>query len=361
MAWQALVNFGKAGCSLCNAAAHQSRPTVVILSSVGRRGRNEPSQVKNIQTALNGFDPADGGPVAKLAVDGVAGADLIAAIEKFQMRWLGSSDGLISPGGQTMIALNGFPGGVTQPPPKATPEQNTAFIERIGKLLPRARHWIETAQLKIDMAAEFLQKGKVDPHDAYPALHDIGKPDLALFDKYFHTEKLATATRIHQLRGVQRLFDSMRTVITDSLLNAPVVGWGVGYFQPDPNDGTLAANAYEAYTFPGGWQARRRDGTPRLTADDNYSGRKDLRQDTIFFPVGHLLTRSDNYMTATIIHELTHFVGPGLASSDRILDYTWVGKSDFLTVNNWHALHSAATYSYFAAESGLRRIAIPLD
>lgn len=364
MALQVLVKLASGGCSLCDGPPYDGE--IVIGGSVGRGGRNSPEDVRTIQRALNDVDPADGGPILKLAVDGVAGPLTIAAIEKYQKRQLGWSDGRVDTDEPTIHALNGYAApqkgkkAKPKPPPKATAAQNKAFIERIGALLPRARHWTEMAQLKIDMAVEFLQKGKVRPHDPFPALHDIGRPELALFDKYFHTEKLATATRIHQLHGAKQVYGDMQTVITELLLQAPMFGWGVGYFQPDPADGTLAANGYVAYTFYGGWHQRRKNGTPRLSGDDNYKGRKDLREDTIFFPVGSLLTKSDNFMMETIIHELAHFVGPGPKSGDRVGDHTWDTKSDFLTVNNWTALHTAETYGYFAAEAGLRKVTIPI-
>jgi hypothetical protein len=132
-------------------------------------------------------------------------------------------------------------GGATPPVfPKATDAQNKAFIEKIGGLLPRARHWVELAQLKIDMADEFVRRRPVKPQDPFPSLHDIGKPELTLFDKYFHSDKHPHATRSH-LQKVRRIYDSMQIVLTESLLQAPMFGWGVGYFQPDPADGTLAS------------------------------------------------------------------------------------------------------------------------
>jgi len=129
---------------------------------------------------------------------------------------------------------------------------------------------------------------------------------------------------------VSGIYDLMRTVLTESLLAAPMFGWGVGYFQPDPADGTVASMSYVAYTFFGGWQRRRRDGTPRRSGDDNYDDDGTLREDSIFFPVGKLLTRTDNALTKTIIHELAHFVGPGgPKNGNRIDDYTNAHKNNF--------------------------------
>jgi len=237
---------------------------------------------------------------------------------------------------------------------------NKAFIERVGKLLPTARRWVNSAQRKIDMARDFLRRGRLDPHDPFPALHDIGKGDLALFNKYFHADKVSRAAQLEQLKWVRGIFDSMETVLTGSLLDAPMFGWGVGHFQPDPQGGTPAAATYDAFTFYGGWRQRRADGTPRLSGDDNYTGPQNLRQDTIFFDVTKLLNSTDNYILATVIHELGHFVGPGPNSGNRIADHTTHVQANFLKVNNWTAMRSASCYSYFAAESALRHITIPI-
>jgi len=245
-------------------------------------------------------------------------------------------------------------------PPKPTNEQNTAFIERVGALLPTARRWVDSALLKIDVANDFVRRGRVDPHDPFPALHDIGKPEMALFNKYFHAEKVSHSAQLHQLNSARSIFNSMQTVLTGSLLDAPMFGWGVGHFQPDPQDATAAAANRDAFTFYGGWHQRRRDGTPRRSADDNYAGPGNLRQDTIFFDVSKFSNKSDNYVVGVVIHELAHFVGPGLHSGDRIDDYTSEGQANFLTVNNWTALRTAACYAYFAAEAALHKITIPL-
>jgi hypothetical protein len=356
------------GCSLCDAPKHSGGAS--IEASVGRGGRNLPDDVRAIQSALNAQDVADGGPSVKLAVDGLIGPLTIAAIEKYQRRQLGWADGRVDPDGPTIHALNGGGGGAVTPQkggakpptfPKATAGQNKAFIEKIGGLLPRARHWVQSAQLKLDMAMDFVRRGPVNPKDPFPALHDIGKPDLALFNKYFHSDKQPRGVQFHHLQQVRRIYDSMQTALTDSLLQAPIFGWGVGYFQPDPADGTLASQGYVAYTFYGGWLRRRRDGKPRLSGDDNYVGARDLRQDTIFFPVAKLLAKSDNFLLETIIHELAHFVGPGgPRNGDRIADYTYDTKADFLTVNNWTALHTAEMYGYFAAEAALHKVTIPI-
>jgi len=277
MSAQMVMRMDNGGCSLCNAPKRSG--VTSIKDSVGRGGRNLSDDVRAIQSALNAQDVGNGGPSVKLAVDGLVGPLTIAAIEKYQRRQLGWEDGRVDPDGPTIHALNGRGSGAAAPQkggakpptfPKATAAQNKAFVDKIGGLLPRARHWVESAQLKLDMASDFVSKGPVNPKDPFPSLHDIGKPDLTLFNKYFHSDKQPRNVQLQQLHLVSRIYDLMRTVLTESLLQAPMFGWGVGYFQPDPADGTLASQSYVAYTFYGGWQRRRRDGVPRLSGDDNY-------------------------------------------------------------------------------------------
>ena len=109
------------------------------------------------------------------------------------------------------------------------------------------------------MASDFARKGRDKGNDPF---HDIGKSDLALFHKYFHAPAHKHATQLQQLNQARQIYQMMQTVMTSSLLEAPMFGWGVGHFQPDPADGTLASKGYVAYTFYGGWHARRKDGTP---------------------------------------------------------------------------------------------------
>lgn len=316
MSEQVLVKMQGGPCQLCDAPDRSA--DVTIQGSVGRGGRNRPDDIRTIQSALKGQDATAGGPSVKLAVDGVSSPLTIAAIEKCRRRQLGWADGRVDPDGPTIHKLKGS-GGVAVaaqragpiPPPAPTAEQNKAFIERVGGLLPRARRWVESAQLKLDMAGDYVRRGPANPKDPFPALHEIGKPQLGLIDKYVHGDKDARAAKLQDLNRVRRIYDAMQNVLTESLLQAPMFGWGVGYFQPDPGDGHSFKGSYDAFTFNGGWQRRRKDGKPRLARDDNYGVDGKLRQDTIFLVVGLLQGRSDDYVTEVILHELAHFVGPG--------------------------------------------------
>lgn len=365
MAEPIIVRLERGGCTLCDPPKRAG--AVSISGSVGANADNRPPDVRIVQQLLNGVPVDKGGPIPPLAVDGLCYGKSLAAIYAFQKKGCGFKwpDRRIDPGGRTWNGLTQYSQPPSQPPEKATPsgdaqkkatpEANKKFIKRIIDLLPRAQHWVAMAQLNIDLASDFVRRGRADATGPFRFLHDVGHTELNLFNKYFHADKYPSATKLLQLHQVRRIYVDMQAVLTQSLMLAARYSWGVGYFQPDPDDGTAASLAYDAYTFFGGWQRRRPDGTPRRSGDDNYEGDGNLREDTIFFPVGQLHNIRDVLLTETIIHELAHFVGPGgPTNGNRIADYTDDTKSDFLKVNNWTALHSADIYGYFAAESGLR-------
>lgn len=83
---------------------------VFITASVGKNGKNQISDVVNMQLMLNNFIFAGHlKPHKALVPDGVVGKLTIGAIKAFQHSYLGFSfpDGRIDPGGQTLAKLNG--------------------------------------------------------------------------------------------------------------------------------------------------------------------------------------------------------------------------------------------------------------
>jgi hypothetical protein len=53
-----------------------------------------------------------------------------------------------------------------------------------------------------------------------------------------------------------------------------LLGWGVGYFQPEPADGAIVAKGYVANTLFGGWHPRRKEGKPHLSVDRSTWGER---------------------------------------------------------------------------------------
>jgi hypothetical protein len=78
-----------------------------ISASVGLRGRNLPADVRTVQDLLNRVPHSDGGPMIKLACDGIVGRKTNGAIEKLQATKWGWKrvDTRVDPGGPTWKLL----------------------------------------------------------------------------------------------------------------------------------------------------------------------------------------------------------------------------------------------------------------
>lgn len=77
-----------------------------ISASVGQGGANRPSDVKIVQSLLNGVPAVQAGASPKLVPDGLVGPLTIGAIRKFQQKQFGFADGRVDPGMQTITRLN---------------------------------------------------------------------------------------------------------------------------------------------------------------------------------------------------------------------------------------------------------------
>jgi peptidoglycan hydrolase-like protein with peptidoglycan-binding domain len=79
-----------------------------INSSVGLGGKNSPDEVVKIQFLLDCVPAGFGGPLAELAIDGIAGPLTLGAIRRFQTAQFGKADGRVDPGHGTIDALLPF-------------------------------------------------------------------------------------------------------------------------------------------------------------------------------------------------------------------------------------------------------------
>jgi peptidoglycan hydrolase-like protein with peptidoglycan-binding domain len=353
MAQQFLAFNRERGCSLCDAPSTQG---ITIAASVGEGGRNLAADTRTIQEALNGVTPASDRPVPLLKVDGIVGPKTLAAIRAFQRRRLGSADGRVDPGGRTLRALGGSSGG-TAPPgkgavapsvPAATDQENQDFIWTIGLTLPTVRQWLHSARRTLEMAMDVNTDRPGRP------LLDLGLREFGLVDKYFHIGALSRPARVTYMQDLKRIILDMQVVVSQSIIGNGLVGYGSGFFQPDPQDGKPASKDYDAFTYYGGWHRRDRSGKPRMSKQDNYEG-PNLRQDTIFFPVSHFKARGQDYINLVIVHELAHFVGPGVDSGDRIGDHSYRNKANFFKLNSHLAKRTADAYACFIAEAAVHR------
>lgn len=352
MTQQFLAYSRQRGCGLCAAPAGSD---ISISAPVGEGGRNLAADTRTIQQALNEVNPAVERPAPLLKVDGIVGPKTLAAIRAFQKRRLGFADGRVDPNGQTIRALGG--GGGTAPPgkpasapilPPATDQENKDFIWTIGITLPSVRQWLHAGRRTLDLA--------IDANTDRPGalIPDLGIREYGLVDKYFHIGPLSRPARRAYMQDIQRVILDMQVVVSQSIIGDGLVGYGAGFFQPDPLDGKAASAGYDAYTFYGGWHARDPSGKPRMSKQDNYKG-PDLREDTIFFPVSHYKAHGQEYINLVIIHEMAHFVGPGIRSAGRITDHSYLGKQDFFKLDSTRAKRTADTYACFIAEAATRK------
>ncbi|MCZ6837631.1 MAG: hypothetical protein O7G85_17805 [Planctomycetota bacterium] len=88
-----------------------------IKGSVGKKGKNNPADVKTIQDLLNGH--TKNGGFRKLQSDGLVGKKTIGAIEAFQKNSMGfkKADGRVDPGKMTFKGLSKNSGKLEKEPP----------------------------------------------------------------------------------------------------------------------------------------------------------------------------------------------------------------------------------------------------
>jgi hypothetical protein len=79
--------------------------SIFLKGSVGKNGKNIPSDVKWVQWFLNLIPPSAGGPRTALVLDGIAGPKTISAIQTFQFTQFYFHDGRVDPKGKTQNAL----------------------------------------------------------------------------------------------------------------------------------------------------------------------------------------------------------------------------------------------------------------
>ena len=85
-----------------------------IMSSVGVDGVNRPQDVGIVQHLLNLSGAKRDIPKQPLEVDGIVGPKTLAAIREFQKKFCKVVDGKISPGGETLRALNQVGGPISR-------------------------------------------------------------------------------------------------------------------------------------------------------------------------------------------------------------------------------------------------------
>jgi hypothetical protein len=324
MALVALAYCPNGECRTTMVGGMSTRNSVEISAAVGEDAQNRRDDVRVIQDALNQVPPTSGGPVPPLKVDGLCYGKTLAAIRRFQKEACGFKwpDGRISPGGKTHTRLREF-----------FIPANPYTMPRIYQMLPQALLWILAAKRVLGLA-ELHLRGQ----------QGFSKP-FQLVDKYFHVGTLAPVQKSASITRIRDTFNNMERCIGHS---SPMTTLGSGYFQEDPLN-----SEFGAYTFFGGFTRRSRTKTtPPLGSEDNYEN-ADKRQDTISVCSRVLNSQSDGVYTRVIVHELAHFCGPEVNSSDVIEDHSYRQRPNFFQLTPRQAIRTADCYSEFAGEAKL--------
>lgn len=300
-----------------------------ISASVGRNGVNVRKDVAAIQAALNKVPPLFGGPNPKLAVDGDAWSQTRAAIEKFQQKQLGWSDGLISVAGPSLVRLAALSGGagleaVSAPEPTRT-ERASARLKRANNLLPFLKKTALDAQWCARAASTFVNDGfignidNLEPRNAF---------DIA--DRYFEFSRSNDSQTLAELAFIAAMCRRVATAI--------------------------ALRLGEVYGYP--------MGTPLFAIDKMSPARvwayspRWSKPATINFNAAHIYLcdpmddQDDEHFQRTLCHEMFHFVDDE-TSSGQIVDHAPHGRALELT----HSLrmHNADNYALFAMHATTRR------
>jgi peptidoglycan hydrolase-like protein with peptidoglycan-binding domain len=315
-----------------------------IQGSVGRGGRNDPTDVRQIQQALNQVPVGEGGPVVPLDVDGFVGPKTETAIFQFQKRQFGlaKADSRVDPGQYTLAKLREFQD--DQPLCDASPgganatvdhSQDTPVLLRVYANLPQVMSWTSAAIRQLQNAEDYLRSSTPDWMEA------SGQQSLLLVDRCFHVIDLGPDRAVQAIWNIRRIFRNMQMVVGHF---SEATDFGTGYFQPATSGFfTKDKKLVFAYTFPGGWTATDRN-NPNLPATSNSTG-ETLREDAIYICTDASKDKSSEDLTDMLIHELAHFVGPEKGFF-QIVDHAYGTAA--LQLNHQTAIRTASCYAWLA-------------
>lgn len=334
---------------------------IVLSTSVGVNGINEGNDVITIQKALNNVSLASGRPITPLIVDGICGDKTKKAIQEFQLKHFGwkGADGRVDPDQVTIRKLRECQENKAIQVPQQNQnanklssntndlEPNPYVMRAIYTCIPEAMRWIGSAKRVLDLARLYLEGRNT--------FSKTGLKEYDLVSKYFHIDKVSKNQAASSISFIYQIYINMEMAIGHI---SPLTSYGSGYFQEDPTVQNNGKSNIDAYTFYGGWTRRNpRTGLPRMSKEDSYNvlgTGSNLRQDTIFFATNNI-NHSLNSYTLIIVHELSHFVGPEIGFSNRIVDHSYRHRANFFDLNNNQATRTADCYAHFAGEAKLHR------
>lgn len=311
---------------------------VTITASVGLRGQNRRPDVLKIQEALNDIEPADGGPVPKLAVDGLSGPLTERAIATFQRKAAPYVDSRIDPNGPTLAAINrrrtpilaiGLDVG-------QTPFwQDQTVVEDVLKAVPTIRAAMFLALNRIDNVAPFVTPtGLVTPTGPGS---DRNAYNLALLDECYHLRDYINPQGSYN--RIRNHFDSMlQTIRTCDETRGPVDnGLFLRNRSPLEESGPGASAAYVT-------EYAKNDPNPTATAQDGTV----VLTKRVHICGGYRSTLGiPRRIIGLVTHELAHYV----SSYGFHVGHTLRGHSDVDEDNFRNAIYdrvsNAENYAWF--------------
>lgn len=281
----------------------------------GSTARNVELDVLTVKDLLNRVPSANGGPFPLLNMTAVCDHLMIAAIKRFQMVRLGmdNADGVVSPHGETLQALNFNPAGV---------------VDLVGDLRPRITRLTEiitAARGALQLARFQLTRPK--PSGGLPSLS--ANPVLDKLNRHFHLDRS---------KDPLADFDFIDSIYVTMLTAIGYIPMGVEVFKTD-----VYNVPYLGYSYSGGYELARRFQVVQQGLE------RGANKGSIYL-CSDLLSLDEEAVVYTMLHELAHFVGP-TTRDKAIKDFGYAHKPGYDALPPDLALRTADCYAQFAFDA----------
>jgi hypothetical protein len=308
------------GSCISTSTLPKSSGPIAITKPVGQgpSSRNLPEDVNTIQEALNQVTVKGcaGGPVPLLAVDGSKGPKTQSAIFKFQQTQVKSinADGLIEPGGKTILRLNEL----------VAPVSKFDLNEKLAAALPLLRTSLAAA---IQNLTSVITKGPSTP----------GQPAIAQdrLNRHFALNKTNASGQSNGRVNLFETYSEMQLVLNrPDLFN---MFGAIDAFDVDPNNAKIALTNAQ-----GVFEPAIKDGTSNPA--------RSIRLGLGFFAPNV----SNDFAAHILLHELAHFTGR--RDGERIVDNGrgWFDDAFIKPLCADQRLLNADSYASFAYECRTR-------
>lgn len=325
-------NSGAARCFICTRDVTDGP----IGGSVGARGANAKADVLLVQELLNSVPPENGGPALLLAEDGIVGPKTQAAINRFQSKVLPHPDGRIDINGPTIKALSGL---ICDSP--AILPGRLGLIARPNQA---AGHPPAPPATGGSVATQATAEAKQILKDLEPRImllrfkltHQF-PPTVAFCNKHFATgaSKIAPS----EIDFVNRLVAAIHFHV--ARFNAFGIQLIENVILFDPKD-----NVNLGWTVRGGNKLSTKQF--QIYAE---KGKTIKAPGQSVFVTNGFANQAPIDKKWTVLHEMTHFVGPRDGTGIQIDDHAYASGGKFLSLSKFQKLHNAETISLFMLEA----------